>query len=113
MYKEVKLKDPYGNNVTVPMLANGATPIRYRAVFHADILTGILANDGEIDYEVVSKLAYLMAMQANKQVDMSTVTYDGYVNWVEGFDSMAFINDSQDILDVYISSKKGASTTKK
>lgn len=111
MYSEIKLSDPQGNERTVPMLANAATPIRFKNLFHADILNSIL-QDGEFDIDIVSKLAFVMAKQAAKQ-DFSTINFDKYVEWLEDFDSMTFIEKSAEIFTTYINSRENKSIPKK
>lgn len=112
MYAEVKLLDPYEKECTVPMLANAATPIRYKQLFNADILTGIVAADGTFDIDVVGQLAYIMAMSAAK-IDMTTLSKEKYIDWLEGFDSATFIENAQAVFNVYIRSKENSSKAKK
>lgn len=110
MYKEITLKDPYGNKKKVPMLANAATPIRFKMLFHADILKGIIGSDGEIDFNIVSKLAYLMNGQALGKVQ--TLNDDDYISWLEQFDSAAFMDNMMDIFGVYRESEENSSKPK-
>lgn len=112
MYGEIKLKDPHGSEKTIPMLANAATPIRFKMLFGTDLLTGIIDKDGNFDVDIVSKLAFLMTKQAAK-IDLNTVSLDSYVEWLEDFDSMAFIDNAQNILNLFIKSKNGTSKAKK
>ena len=112
MYAEVKLMDPHGEERTVPMLAHAATPIRFKQLFNTDILTGIVAADGTFDTEVVGKLAFIMAMAAVK-VDMTTLSEEKYIEWLEGFDSATFIENAQAVFNVYIRSKSNSSKAKK
>jgi hypothetical protein len=112
MYGEIKLNDPKGGELTIPMLANAATPIRFKMLFQNDLLTGIIGKDGNFDIDVVSKLAFLMAKQAAK-VDMTTLNMDQYVAWLEDFDSMAFIDNAENILNLFIKSRDNTSKAKK
>lgn len=112
MYAEVTFTDPNGGKRTVPMLANAATPIRFKQLFHTDVLSGIMTNDGDFDVDVVSKLAYVMAKQAAK-ADMNTLSFDQYVEWLEDFDSTAFIDNAEAVFEVYYNSKKNSSKSKK
>lgn len=112
MFKEVALNDPHGNKIIVPMLANAATPIRFKMIFGSDILSGIITTNGDLDMDIVSKLGYLMAQQAANS-DMNALNMSSYVDWLEGFDSMAFIDNAQDIFDVFVNSKKNSSKAKK
>lgn len=112
MYGELKIKDPKGEELTIPMLANAATPIRFKMLFHADLLSGIMGATGEFDFDVVSKMAFVMAKQAAK-VDMSKLNEQQYVEWLEDYDSMAFITAAQEIMAIYTGSKDGNSKAKK
>ena len=112
MYKEIKLSTPTGETRTVPMLANAATPIRYKMIFGKDLLRSAILDDGEIDAEIVSKLAYLMSKQSAK-VDLRTLNVEEYIAWLEDFDSMAFVNNAKEIFAVYMGSKGGSSKAKK
>lgn len=112
MYKEIKLNTPNGETRTVPMLANAATPIRYKMIFGKDLLRSAISDDGEIDAEIVSKLAYLMSKQSAK-VDLRTLNVEEYIAWLEDYDSMAFVNNAEEIFAVYIGSKGGSSKAKK
>lgn len=112
MYKEIKLNTPNGETRTVPMLANAATPIRYKMIFGKDLLHNVVSADGEIDIEIVSRLAFLMSKQSAK-VDLRALNEEEYIEWLEDFDSMAFVNNARDIFDVYLSSKGNTSKAKK
>ena len=112
MYGEVKLKTPKGDTLTVPMLANAATLIRYKQLFKTDLLSGIVSPEGNFDTDVISKLAFVLAKQAAK-VDMTALNYDQYVEWLEDFDSAAFIEGANEIFSVYIDSKNNSSKAKK
>lgn len=112
MYGEIKLNDPKGEERTVPMLANAATLIRFKQLFHVDLLSGILDNHGNFDADIISKLGYVMAMQSAK-ADMNTLNYDKYIEWLEDFDSFAFIEKAQEIFEIYARSKDNSSEAKK
>ena len=112
MYGEVVLSDPKGEKVTVPMIANAATLIRYKQLFHSDLLSGIINSEGNFDVDVVSKLAFIMSRQAAK-VDMKALSMDQYIEWLEGFDSMAFIENIHAIIEIYSHSKENTSESKK
>jgi hypothetical protein len=91
--------------------ANAATPFRYRQVFHKDLLA-ILGNEERAQnegVETVTELAYIMAKQAEK-CDMNKLNVDGFMEWLEGFGSMAFVNSAEDILSVYMDSTETTST---
>lgn len=112
MYGEIVLKSPTGEKRTVPMMANAATLIRYKQLFHSDLLTGIVNAEGNFDVDVVSKLAFVMAKQAAK-VDLNAQNMDTYIEWLEDFDSMAFIENINEIVEIYSNSKGNSSKQKK
>lgn len=112
MYKEITLKTPNGEERTVPMLANAATPIRYKMMFGKDLMNATIFSGGDLDLEIISRLAYILSKQAAK-VDMSRLSDDDYIDWLEDFDSMAFVDSAQDIFSVYIGSRNNTSKAKK
>ena len=106
MFKEVVI-----DGKEVGLTANAATPFRYRQVFQKDLLQ-ILGNEEKADTEgvaAVTELAFIMAKQAEK-ADMTKVNYDMFLEWLEDFSAMAFINAAEDILSVYTDSTQGTST---
>ena len=90
--------------------ANAATPFRYRQVFHKDLLS-ILGNEEKAEnegVEAVTELAFIMAKQAEK-ADMGKLNEEVFFEWLEGFGSMAFVNNAEDILNVYMESTETTS----
>ena len=90
--------------------ANAATPFRYRQIFHKDILS-ILGNEEKAQnegVEAVTELAFIMAKQAEK-ADMGKLNEEVFFEWLEGFGSMAFVNNAEDILNVYMESTETTS----
>lgn len=84
-------------------VANAATPFRFRQVFKKDLLS-ILGNEKKAEeegVEAVTELAYIMAMQAEK-TDMKTLNEDSFIEWLEGFGPMAFVEAAEDILNAYM-----------
>lgn len=91
--------------------ANAATPFRYRQIFHKDLLS-ILGNEEKAQnegVEAVTELAFVMAKQAEK-ADMGKLNEEVFFEWLEGFGSMAFVNNAEDILNVYMESTETTST---
>ena len=113
MYKEVKV-----GNTTVPMLTNGATPIRYRMVFGKDIISEFqnADADGGRGSSAISELAYIMAMAAESKLgkaDMSRLNQESFIAWMEQFEPLDIIMASEDIVDVYMSNQQTHSEIKK
>lgn len=113
MLKEVNI-----GGITIPMLANGATPIRYKHVFHKDIITEF--QQAQDDYSKVvnsiPELAFIMAMQAqNKEVggDLNLLNEDKYMKWMEQFDPMDLPLAADQIVDLYMGNNVTTSESKK
>ena len=113
MLKEINI-----GGITIPMLANGATPIRYKHVFHKDIITEF--QQAQDDYSKVvnsiPELAFIMAMQAqNKEVggDLNLLNEDKYMKWMEQFDPMDLPLAADQIVDLYMGNNITTSESKK
>lgn len=106
MYKEVKI----GENI-VPMESNGATPIRYRKVFHSDIVSAF-SNTSTIDEISLRQLAYIMAKSAEK-ADMSKLNEEEFIEWVSQFENLDMMNALEDIVMVYLGNNDITSKPKK
>ncbi len=117
MYKEIKLLTTEGEKA-IPMLANGATAIRYRQVFHTDLMAGIasFANLQEmpdkVDWELPGKLGYIMAAAA-KGENMNALSEEGYIKWVENFEGDTLWGAQSEITDIYLVNQKVMSSGKK
>lgn len=95
----------------VELVANAATPFRFKQVFHKDLLQ-IVGNEKraqEEGAEIVMELAYIMA-NAAKKADMNKLNEEMFIEWLEGFSPMAFMNAAGDIMDVYMGSSESTST---
>lgn len=110
MYRSVKIGDK-----DINLLANGATPIRYRMVFGRDILSELQKadQDGGLLASSISELAYIMAMSADESVDMNKLNVEKYVEWLEQFEAFDITMASEDIIDVYMGNTKTTSEIKK
>lgn len=113
MFKKVKI-----GGITVPMLANGATPIRYKHIFHKDIITEL--QNAQNDYtKVISsmpELAFIMAKQAEAKdgkADLNLLNEDMFVEWLEQFDPMDLPLASDQIMNVYMGNNAVTSESKK
>lgn len=87
MYGVIKIG---GKNI--PMKANAATPVRYRQVFGKNLLPYFMGKASDEDAaEMVGELAYIMAQSA-AGADMTKLSVDGYVEWLEEFDALDFVD---------------------
>lgn len=94
----------------IELSANAATPFRFKQTFHKDLLQ-ILGNEEKAEeqgVETITQLTYIMARQAEK-ADMNKLNEDDFIEWLEGFSTMAFINSAEDILDMYMDSSAESS----
>jgi len=98
------------------LVANGATPYRYRQVFGSDLMNELNYITDKEDMgksvDVVSKMAFIMKNQAEK-ADMSRLTEDMFIEWLEQFETMDIIAASHDIFAIYMSNMKSESVAKK
>lgn len=106
MFKKVTID---GNELE--FAANAATPFRYKQVFKSDLFA-VLGNEERAEEEgaeVVMRLAYIMHNQAQK-VDMNKLNEEDFINWLEGFSAMAFVDSAEDIINAYMDSTVGTAT---
>ena len=109
MYREIKIGES-----TIPMSANGATPIRYYMVFHKDLLGELQKVEGSyaIAINTISELAFIMAKAAEK-ADMDKLNQNAYIVWLEQFEPFDITNAANDIVDLYLGNTEGLSEVKK
>lgn len=111
MQKTVKIGE-----TEVMMRSSAATAIRYRNTFQEDIMKELMAMDPEkMDAKVIEKiqkLGYIMARSAER-ADMTTLTEDDYLEWLDQFDTIDIMQASKDILMLYLGNKVSSSELKK
>ena len=90
------------------LLANAATPIRYKMVFGEDIMVafnqinGKKRDEGEI-LDISSQLAFIMNKQATCDKEaLKGLTKEVYIEWLEDFGPMDFVNASTEIFNTYL-----------
>jgi len=90
------------------LLANAATPIRYKMVFGEDIMVafnqinGKKRDEGEI-LDISSQLAFIMNKQATCDREaLKGLTKEVYIEWLEDFGPMDFVNASTEIFNTYL-----------
>lgn len=100
----------------VELAANAATPIRYASVFHEDpmkMFNEVQKNGADADASgLIMRLCFVMAMQA-KRKDLSRVSEEDYITWLEDFEVMDFVDAANDIMAVYLGNKNMFSDPKK
>ena len=112
MRKTVKVGD-----MVVEFCANGATPLRYKQIFHKDLLKFFdnASKEGVDDAfatETVMELSFIMAMQA-KGGDLSKLTEEEYYEWLSQCEANDIPQNASDIIDVYMGNTKTDSELKK
>ena len=113
MYREIKVGDK-----SIPMLANGATPIRYRMVFGKDIISEFnqSQDDTEKASSSLSELAFIMAKAAeafNEKKAMTTLNMESYIEWLEQFEPLDLVLAAESIVNLYMGNGETLSEAKK
>lgn len=113
MFNNVKV-----GGITVPMLANGATPIRYKHIFHKDIISEfqMAENDYSKVVSSIPELAFIMAKQAEAKegkVDLNLLNENMFVEWVEQFGAMDLPLAADQIINLYLGQNVTTSEAKK
>lgn len=106
MFKELQI-----GNKKVALLANGATPLRYKQIFNRDIIAEFSDAEGQTSIDFIAPLAYVMAMQAADTI--KTADEEGFYSWLEEFEALDITMVAKDIIDVYTKNLRGTSTAKK
>jgi hypothetical protein len=111
MQKTVKIGE-----TEIMMRSSAATAIRYRNVFHEDIMQELMGFDpGKMDaavIEKIQKLGYIMARSAER-ADMTRLTEDDYMVWLDHFETIDLAQASKEILMLYLGNKLSSSELKK
>ena len=109
MYREIKV-----GKSTVPMLANGATPIRYKMVFGKDLISEFqnVESNYALAMDTISELAFIMAKAAEK-ADMSKLNMETYIEWLEQFEPLDLTEASDGVVDIYLANSETSSEVKK
>lgn len=113
MFREIKI-----GGIEVPMVANAATPLRYKQYFHKDILKemqGAESDSGKVT-DSLPELAFIMAMQAKAKegkADMNLLKETDFINWLEQFDPMDIPMAADDIVSLYFGNAITEVETKK
>lgn len=95
MYGVVKIGDK-----DIEMVANAATPFRFKAVFHKDLIVIMTGGDTAEISEVIPEIAFIMAKQAEK-ADMNKLNIDTFLDWLEQFAPLDVYTASDGIWSVF------------
>lgn len=108
MYGSVKI----GSEV-VEMSANAASPYFYKRVFNEDFLQ-MAQKTGEPDVYIYVKLAFIMAMTAEKKLeDLCKLKETDFLAWVSKFSTVDMMNALPEIIQIYTAQENGSSEPKK
>ena len=133
MYKEIEMLMSDGTTKAVPMKATGSTCLRYKQFtgkeimksliramnalttgFNTDETSSEISEEADIDefQRIISSLAFIMNKQGVGD-DMNRLSDVEYINWLDEFDSGAFIQSSGEIMNLYMDNTLGTSVAKK
>lgn len=111
MYGKVKI-----GNREIEMIANAATPYKYKGVFGEDLLRLLYSAQAKKDMMLVAdkaaEIAYIMAMQA-KNEDFGKLNEQTFEKWLEDFEPLDFVKGSDKILIFYFKQQKTESKARK
>jgi hypothetical protein len=113
MYREIKIGEK-----SIPMLANGATPIRYRMVFGKDIMNEFkrVNEDMGSATDSLAELAFIMSKAAEAQSEhktMAVLNQESFIDWLEQFEPLDLVLASEDIVNLYLGNEQTLSEVKK
>lgn len=113
MYKEVKIGD-----ITIPMLANGATALRYKHVFGKDLIAEFQGaeEDNTKAVDCIPELAFIMAKAAEAKegkADLNKLNEEVFLNWLEQFGPMDLPLAAEEVVNLYIGNGITTSEPKK
>lgn len=105
MYGKIKIGEK-----EVEMLATASTAFRFKGIFHTDLLSIMVKGDeGSVDdYE---RLAFVMAMQAEKK-DLTKLTEEDFYVWLDDFDFTDLVEALPEVVNLYIRNTKSDSAPK-
>ena len=118
MRKDVKIGDK-----TIAMTCNAASPVIYRQVFKQDLLVflqGMIKARTKTNElpdgtgEMFSRLAYIMAMQAEKTTAecFRELSVDGWLEWLTEFAPLEIEQAGPDIMNLYYATESTTSKAK-
>lgn len=103
-------------SIDVGMLANAASPIIYKQIFHKDFLRQMTQLEGnETDgIELFSEMGFVMAMQhGHPWEEVRKMTETDYIGWLVQFDPNDLMMAAGDIASLYNGQGKTLSVPKK
>lgn len=98
---------------SITLCGNAATPVRYKQIFHKDLLMafkGLSAED--FDADLVKQMAFVMAMQA-EGADFKAVTFDAFIDWLEQFEETDLLQAMPEIVGLWMTNTQSLVKPKK
>ena len=98
---------------TVKLCGNAATAIRYKQLFHRDLLMQFKGMDiDNFEADIVKELAFVMTQQA-QGADFRQVSFDDYVEWLARYEEQELLQAAASIINVWIQNTATAVQPKK
>lgn len=98
---------------TVKLCGNAATAIRYKQLFHRDLLMQFKGMDiDNFEADIVKELAFVMTQQA-QGADFRQVSFDDYVEWLAQYEEQELLQAAASIINVWIQNTATAVQPKK
>lgn len=99
---------------SIKMCGNAATAIRYKAIFHRDLLMTFkgMSNEDNFDSNIIKELAFVMTLQA-RGADFKQVSFDDYVAWLEQFEESDILPSAADIINLWMTNTQAMVDAKK
>lgn len=98
---------------TIKLCGNGATSIRYKQIFHKDLLMSFRGMSVEdFDADTIKGLAFVMAKQA-EGADFKGITLDDFVDWISQYEEFDFMNSAADVIGIWTANNATMAKAKK
>lgn len=95
----------------VAFSANGATPMLYRMTFQEDLLKKVQNPSEEDMFDLLPRLAYVMAMQGEGKV--KGLSFEGMLEWLSGFEPLMIEMHGDEIINIFYSQQEESVELKK
>ena len=98
---------------SVKMCGNAATAIRFKSVFHQDLLMSFSKmTENNLDADIAKELGFVMHLQARGE-DFNHVTFNDYCSWLEQFEEQDFLQALPSIINLWMNTTKADVKAKK
>lgn len=98
---------------SIKLCGNAATPIRYKQVFHKDLLMLFKAMSADdFDTDTIKQLAYIMMLQADG-ADFKQITSDDFIDWLCQFEEDDMLQAAGDVIGMWMTNSRTSVAPKK